>query len=151
MARTYKRDSRGRFAGGGGGGKKPKTAAGRASANLRAAEKARVINPYDKKAANKAITAAAAKDYYKTMGGGRKGAAKPTRKAAAKAPSVAERKQAMVKRVSSATLAGKGKSVSSSTKNYVRAQQSERMRTQGSAGKGSKAARRASNMPKRKR
>jgi hypothetical protein len=58
----------------------PKTAAGRASANLKRADKARRANPYDKKAANSLITAQAAKDYYKTMGGGRKGAAKPKRK-----------------------------------------------------------------------
>lgn len=83
------RDRNGRFASGSGGGgrsRAPKTAAGRASANLKSAEKARSANPYDKKAANKLITAQAAKDYYKTFGGGRKGAAKPTRAVAAAAP-----------------------------------------------------------------
>jgi hypothetical protein len=84
------RDSNGRFASGGGGGGRgsrgPKTAAGRAGANLRAAQKARSANPYDKKAANKLITAQAAKDYYKTFGGGRKGAAKPMRAAVGRQP-----------------------------------------------------------------
>tara|TARA_R110000868_G_scaffold168083_2_gene402662 strand:+ start:367 stop:975 length:609 start_codon:yes stop_codon:yes gene_type:complete len=125
MARTYRRDKNGKFSGGGGssggggggasaggGGKKgPKTAAGRASANLKAGEKGRQANPMDKKAANKATTAAAAKDYYKATGTGRKGAAKPGKKAApakaapAKAAPKAEAKTAAPKSKSAATKA----------------------------------------------
>jgi hypothetical protein len=60
--------------------KGPKTASGRAGANLRSAQKQLNKNPMSKKAQNSLVTAQAAKDYYKTMGGGRKGAAKPKRK-----------------------------------------------------------------------
>jgi hypothetical protein len=118
----------------------------------------------DKKAANKAITAAAAKDYYKTMGGGRKGAAKPAKKAApatakaasakaatktapkakaAEAPkaTAAQKKKALIRDASSKVLAGKGKEVGAARRGYIRAQQEESLRME-KTGKGSKAARR---------
>lgn len=95
MARVYHRDSNGRFASGGGGGsgggKRPKTAAGRASANLRLANKVIDKDPLNKKARFKRLAAEAALDQYKTMGGGRKGAAKPGA-AKAKGKSAAKRK-----------------------------------------------------------
>jgi hypothetical protein len=60
--------------------KGPKTAAGRASANLRNAQKQLAKNPLSKKAAMAEATARAAAEVYKARGTGRKGAAKPKRK-----------------------------------------------------------------------
>jgi hypothetical protein len=147
MARTYKRDSRGRFAGGGGGGgrkggsskkgKAPKTtsARGRAQAVERKAVKA-LKEGGGAKAAKSKYVAQRARDYYKATGTGKKRSAM---KAKAK-PSVAERKQALVKKVSSDALAGR--KVSSAARSYVMAQQSSK---QIKTGKGSKAARRMAN------
>jgi hypothetical protein len=56
--------------------KGPKTAAGRASANLRNAQKQLAKNPLSKKAAMSEVTARAAAEVYKARGTGRKGAAK---------------------------------------------------------------------------
>ena len=56
--------------------KGPKTAAGRASTNLRNAQKQLAKNPLSKKAAMAEATARAAAEVYKARGTGRKGAAK---------------------------------------------------------------------------
>lgn len=141
MARTYKRDSRGRFAGGGGGGgrkkgsgKTPKTtsARGRAQTAERKASKALKAGG-GTKAAKSLATAQRARDYYKATGTGKKRSAT---KAKTKV-SVAERKQALTARVSRNTLLGKP--VSTSAKRYVQAQQ---MAGAQRFGKGNKARRR---------
>lgn len=103
MARTYKRDARGRFAGGGGGGggksggssksnSKPKTtsARGRAKSKETAARQA-VKAGGGSKATRSLLTAQRARDFYKATGTGTKrsatkgaGGSKPAKKAAAK-------------------------------------------------------------------
>ena len=146
---AQRRDSRGRFAGGGGsgggskGGKKggtPKTtsARGRAQAAERKASKALKAGGGTKAAKSK-YTAQRARDYYKATGTGKKRSAVKT-KAKAKS-SVAERKQALVKKVSQDVLAGR--KVSPAVRGYVRAQQS---RKQTKTGKGNKAARRMASL-----
>jgi hypothetical protein len=138
---AQRRDSRGRFAGGGGGGDRkgksgatPKTssARGRAQAAERKASKALKAGGGAKAAKSKFI-AQRARDYYKATGTGTK---RSKVKAKAK-PSVAERKQALVKKVSQDTLAGR--KVSPAARSYVRAQQTAK---QTKTGKGNKAARR---------
>jgi len=138
---AQRRDSRGRFAGGGGGGGKsrksggnPKTtsARGRAQAAERKASKALKAGGGTKAARSK-YTAQRARDYYKATGTGKKRSAVKTKTK----PSVAERKQALVKKVSQDTLAGR--KVSPAARSYVRAQQTAK---QVKTGKGNKAARR---------
>ena len=147
MARTQRRDSRGRFAGGGGGGggggqkkgRTPKTtsARGRAQAVERRASQALKSGGGGSKAARSKYIAQRARDYYKATGTGKKRSAV---KAKPKA-TVAERKQALVKKVSSDVLAGR--KVSSAARSYVRAQQSSK---QTKTGKGSKAKRRMASL-----
>ena len=138
---AQRRDARGRFAGGGGGGggrkgskRSPKTtsARGRAKAAERRASAALKAGGGTKAARSKLI-AQRARDYYKATGTGKKRSAVKTKSK----PSVAERKQALVKKVSQDVLAGR--KVSSAARSYVRAQQSSR---QTKTGKGNKAARR---------
>ena len=147
---AQRRDARGRFAGGGGGGggggksgKKagaPKTtsARGRAQAVERKASKALKAGG-GTKAAKSRSTAQRARDYYKATGTGKKRSAVKTKTKAKQ--SVAERKQALVKRVSQDVLAGR--KVSSTARSYVRAQQTTK---QSNPGKGNKAARRMANL-----
>ena len=98
MARTYKRDSNGRFAGGGGGGGragkaggKPKTTTARGRArSAEASARAKVKAGGGAKAARSLFTAQRARDFYKATGSGTKrsvaqGAAKAPAKGAAKA------------------------------------------------------------------
>lgn len=142
MARTYRRDSKGRFAGGGGGGRKkaagktPKTtsARGRAQTAERKASKALKAGG-GTKAAKSLATAQRARDYYKATGTGKKRSAV---KAKTKV-SAAERKQALTARVSRNVLLGKPESAAA--KRYVQAQQ---MANTKRYGKGSKAKRRMS-------
>lgn len=100
MARTYKRDSNGRFAGGGGGGgggrsgkasgkAKTTTARGRAR-SAEASARAKVKAGGGAKAARSLFTAQRARDFYKATGSGTKrsaakGGAKAPAKGAAKA------------------------------------------------------------------
>jgi hypothetical protein len=97
------------------------------------------------KAARSLNTAQRAADYYKATGTGTKrsankpsGGSKPAKAVMAKA-SVAQRKAAVVRRVSNNALAGKPNT--KAAKSYVSAQQAEKQRM-ASGGKGSKAARR---------
>ncbi len=157
MARSYKRDGNGRFAGGGGGGKgggskaKPKaapktsTARGRAKTKATQARQAMKGGGNQSKAARSLSTAQRAADYYKATGTGTKrsankpsGGSKPA-KAVMTRGTVAQRKAAVVKRVSNNALAGKPNT--KAAKSYVSAQQAEKQRMAG-GGKGSKAARR---------
>ena len=99
MARTYKRDSNGRFAGGGGGGGgragkaggKPKTTTARGRArSAEASARAKVKAGGGAKAARSLFTAQRARDFYKATGSGTKrsvakGGAKAPAKGAAKA------------------------------------------------------------------
>jgi hypothetical protein len=140
---AQRRDSKGRFAGGGGGkgGKKggaPKTtsARGRAQAVERKASKELKAGGGNKAAKSKA-TAQRARDYYKATSTGTKRSAVKTKTK----PSIAERKQALVKKVSQDTLAGR--KVSSAARSYVRAQQTAK---QTKTGKGNKAARRMASL-----
>lgn len=140
-ARSYKRDARGRFAstGGGGGKSKPKStpkttsARGRAQSIERKASKALKAGG-GKKAAQSRHTAQRARDYYNATGTGTK------RSKTKQKPSVAERKAALVKKVSQDALAGR--KISPGTRSYVRSQQAAK---QTSFGKGSKAKRRMAN------
>lgn len=140
---AQRRDSRGRFAGGGGGGgggksrkssggPKTTSARGRAQTAERKASKA-LKSGGGNKAAKSRATAQRARDYYKATGTGTKRSAVKTKTK----PSVAERKQALVKKVSQDTLAGR--KVSFAARSYVRAQQTAK---QTKTGKGNKAARR---------
>lgn len=97
MARTYKRDSNGRFAGGGGGGSggragkasgkaKTTTARGRAR-SAEASARAKVKAGGGAKAARSLFTAQRARDFYKATGSGTKrSVAKGAANGAAKAP-----------------------------------------------------------------
>lgn len=110
MARTYKRDSNGRFAGGGGGGGgragkaggKPKTTTARGRArSAEASARAKVKAGGGAKAARSLFTAQRARDFYKATGSGTK---RSVAKGAAKAPAKGAAK----------VLAGGGKSAKSS-------------------------------------
>lgn len=179
MARSYKRDGGGRFAGGGGGkgggGDKAKgggaatpkaaakpaapkaapktsTARGRAKATATQARQAMKGGGNQNKSARSLSTAQRAADYYKATGTGTKrsankgsGGSKPAKAVMSKG-TVAQRKAAVVKRVSNNALAGKPNT--KAAKSYVSAQQAEKQRTSG-GGKGSKAARRIANAKKK--
>lgn len=94
-----------------------------------------------RKGGSSAARSAAAKKGWETRRRGGAGAAgkasKPTK---ASKGTVAQRKAALVKQVSSNALAGRANS--KAARSYVRAQQGEKMRMQG-GGKGNKAAKRA--------
>lgn len=158
---AQRRDSKGRFAGGGGGGgkvgksaknQKARTAYKNASGKARAAVK---------EAASKKPGTREAKFFNQQAGGAKSGLTRVTnrlsgKKAASKAKAApkakaaapkatgnaASKKQALVKKVSSAAL--KGKKPTAAQSSYLRAQQGEKMALE-SRGKGSKAARRMAN------
>ena len=134
MARTYRRDGRGRFSGGGGGSGKTAVKSSGPSSSV----------PKGTVAKGGMV----ARSLANTAGGGsRSTKVTGTPKAAVKAPakaapakgSVADRKKALVRKVSDAALSGK--KVSPGVRGYVKAQQSEKLRME-KTGKGSKAARR---------
>lgn len=85
MARSYRRDSQGRFSGGGGGGKgggkKPKTSTAKGRArSAEASARAQVKAGGGSKATRSLLTAQRARDYYKATGTGTKrSAAKPAK------------------------------------------------------------------------
>jgi len=100
MARSYRRDSSGRFSGGGGGGGgrsggKPKTptAKGRAR-TAEASARAQVKAGGGSKATRSLLTAQRARDYYKATGTGTKRSPAKAAAAPAKAPAKAAAKPA---------------------------------------------------------
>jgi len=160
MARSYKRDANGRFAGSGGGGKKkssggsstPKTtsARGRAQANERKASKAlKAANKsgqVGRKEARSLLTAQRAREFYQRSGTGTKrspskasGGSKPAK------ASVAKRKAEMNKSVTAAALMGKGPR-NKQRERYIGSQNQAAAQASSGRGKGSKAARRAASL-----
>ena len=153
MARKYSRDNRGRFASGGGGAT---SRGGRLATASGGKRKTQVMS---KPAGTSAPSGTIAKggngvrgSVARSMAAVSSGSSRSTKvtgtpKAAAKAPakaaaakgSVADRKKALVRKVSDAALSGK--KVSPAVRGYVKAQQSEKLRME-KTGKGSKAARR---------
>ena len=128
MARTYKRDSNGRFAGGGGGGSggragkasgkaKTTTARGRAR-SAEASARAKVKAGGGAKAARSLFTAQRARDFYKATGSGTKrsvakGAAKAPAKGAAKAKAKAKARPAKMGKAAPNTAKQKYKAAAS--------------------------------------
>ena len=169
MARTYKRDSRGRFSGSGGGGgggakggggKAPKaapkttSARGRARSNAAAARAAVKAGGGKKAQQSLAIAERASRRYQATGTGTKRSATKaakaqaaPASKPAASKGSVASRKAAMNREVTRTVLGGKATQGQRNPQRerYISAQNRNELAME-RKGKGSKAARRAAKI-----